>query len=42
MQDRRKLLIDHPQQSGFDAIHLSQSLKQQIVTVIDIDRLGAS
>jgi hypothetical protein len=42
MQDRRKPLIDHPQQSGSDEMHITQSLNQQIVMVIDIDRLGAS
>jgi hypothetical protein len=42
MQDRSKLLIDRPQQSGSDEMNITQSLNQQIVMVIDSDRLGAS
>jgi hypothetical protein len=42
MQDGRKLLIDHPQQSGANETPIAQNLNQRIVTVMDIDRSGAS
>jgi len=42
MQGRRKFLINLTQQSGSDEMNMTQSLNQQIVMVIDSDRLGAS